>query len=166
MCQGEEKIKLKARFNKVKSALSKFIDDKGKTIPGFLPEWRGANAAFATIAQSRKVSDIFARNAEKIPPYILGSAAFQLFSGHPYAMIPAAGAIGAVKTSEALYQVMKNPTLRQHYINVSKKAAEQNFPAALKALEKFNKALEKEKGHSLSESSKKNPSPTLPSSVK
>lgn len=139
---GERKI-LKHRYDTFKDSINEEISKYGKKNPEFYKDWRNANQAFATIAQSKKVSNFLQDKLGKMPKYLTGSLAAELLFGHPYA----AGAMGtsamSVKTGELLYRISKSPKLRQHYLNVISEASKENLPGVIKNLKFLNKEAEK-----------------------
>jgi hypothetical protein len=134
---------LKRRLDGVSKAIGNFIDEKGEGIPGFLEEWRGANASFATLKQSEKVSDYINGQIGGMPKHLAGSLAVELAIGHPVAAGVTIGGASLVKSGELMYRVMNDPGLRKHYINVMKAAADESKAGLYKELTLFDRELKK-----------------------
>jgi len=129
-----ERKALKHRYDKLKDIIRGQISEYGKSNPDFFNEWTEANAAFKTIADSKKVSNFLQSKLGRIPKYLSGSLAYELFTGHPVAAAGLAGAAAPVKMGELLYRISKDPSLRKHYLNVIKEAGNENLPAVIKSL--------------------------------
>ena len=135
----------KKLFEPVKHDVAKAIETYGKTNPEFLKYHKEANEAFATIAESQKVSKNIGKWI-KSKPSLIASPALTLFEyQHPGAIIPtlagAAGGYGALKAGELLYRIGKSPVLQRHYIGVIKESLKDNAPATIRHLEKINTEL-------------------------
>lgn len=137
---SERKL-LKNRYDLFKNEVNKEIAKYGQYNPDFYKEWKGANEGFATIAQSKKVSNFLQSKFGKIPKHLAGSVALDLFLGHPASIIPVSGGYTAVKAGELLYRIMKSPTLRDHYIKVLIEAGNENLTGAIKHINAIDKSL-------------------------
>ncbi len=133
--------RLSFRYNQVKSVVSKEIAKYGKTNPEFYDQWKEANAAYATIEQSKKVSNFLESKIGKLPKFLQHSVAVELLLGHPVAAAGTVGAAGAVKTGELLARISGSKALRKHYINVIMEAQNENFPAVIKSLNALDAAM-------------------------
>lgn len=123
---SERKL-LKSRYDLVKKEVGKEVEKYGKTNPEFLKEWRGANEGFATIAQSKTVSNWLGTKKQYLPHHLAGSLAVDLFLGHPYAIAGTAGGAVALKSLELLYRISNSPTLRDHYRKAIMEATNENM---------------------------------------
>ncbi len=142
--KGERQI-LRKRYDMLRDEVRDTIQDYGKRNPAFLKEWQEANQGYATIAQSKKVSDFIGKHKNKISSHLATTVAAELFFGHPQVAAAtlggAATATGLVKTGELLYRISKSPTLRKHYLNVIKEATNENLPGVIKNLEELDRGL-------------------------
>ena len=136
---SERKI-LKHRYDKFKYEISKEVSKYGESNPEFIKQWREANQAYATIAQSKQVSNFLQSKLGALPKHLVGSAAVELFFGHPKVAASIAGSAGAVKTGELLYRIAKSPKLREHYMKVLLEATNENLPAVIKNIDALDKA--------------------------
>lgn len=137
---SERKL-LKKRYDLLKDEVSKELYNYGKNNKDFYKLWKSANEGFATIAQSKKVSNFLQSKLGKIPHHLAGSVALDLFLGHPVSTLGVAGSYGAVKMGELLYRISKSPTLRNHYLKVIMEAGNENLPATIKHIEALDKAI-------------------------
>ena len=148
LSKGERQV-LRKRYDMVRDELRGTLRDYGKRNPEFFKEWTDANQGYATIAQSKKVSNFLSRNSGKIPSHLGGTIALELFAGQPQLAVGTLGAAGAgyglVKSGELLYRITKSPVLRKHYLNVINVAGEENLPATIKNLNLLDKELKKSK---------------------
>lgn len=144
---SEKKI-LKHRYDEFKNEIVKEISDYGKSNPSFYKQWKDANNAYATIAQSKKVSNFLQSKLGSLPKHLTSTVAIELFLGHPKAAVATVGAAGAVKTGELLYRIGKSPKLREHYLNVIKEAGNENLPAVIKNLSALQEEADKMDHHS------------------
>lgn len=142
--------KVKARARKLATGINKELDDVistyGKENPAFYKPFKEGEEAFATIAQSRKVSNFIAKHANLIKGSTVSGLFLEAFSGHPQAILPTVGAAaigtGILKGGELLYRVLKSPVLRKHYFNVIKDAIREDAPAMNQRLKKLNEKME------------------------
>lgn len=139
---SERKI-LRHRYDIFKDSINEEISQYGKKNPEFYKDWREANQAFATIAQSKKVSNFLQSKLGNLPKHLTGTLAAELLFGHPYAAGATAASAASVKTGELLYRISKSPKLRQHYLNVISEASKENLPGVIKNMEFLNKEAEK-----------------------
>lgn len=140
---SSERKTLKYRYDKFKDEVLKEVKDYGNQNPEFYKQWKEANNAYATIAQSKKVSNFLQSKLGSMPKHLTGTVAIELFLGHPNAAVATIGAAGAVKTGELLYRIGKSPKLREHYLNVIKEASNENLPAVIKNLSELQKEADK-----------------------
>lgn len=146
-----ERRLLKSRYDMLKDKVHEEIAAYGKHNPEFYKAWTSANEGYATIAQSKKVSNFLQSKLGKIPHHLAGSLALDLFLGKPAAVVGVGGAYTAVKAGEMMYRIAKSPTLRDHYMRVLMEAANENLPGVIKnieALDKEFKDLEDNQGKS------------------
>ena len=129
-----ERKALKYRYDKFKDELQKEISDYGNYNPSFYNQWKKANNAYATIAQSKKVSNFLESKLGSLPKHLTGAVALELFLGHPYVAAGTIGSAAAVKTGELLYRIRKSSKLQEHYLNVIKESMNENLPAVIKNL--------------------------------
>lgn len=137
----------KKLFGPVKHDIAKSIETYGKSNPEFLKYHKEANEAFATIAESQKVSKKI-NQWIKSKPSLIASPALTLFEyQHPGAIIPtiagAAAGYGVLKTGELLYRIGKSPVLQKHYLGVIKESLKDNATGTIRHLEKMNEELKK-----------------------
>lgn len=138
-----EQKKLKFRYKQLQEKVAKEISKYGKSNPEFLKEWREANQGFATIAESRKVTNFLESKVGKVPSKLAGSMALEVFLGHPEIAGATAASFTGLKTGEMLYRISKSPTLRKHYANVIKEASAENLGGTIKALNQLDAGLKK-----------------------
>lgn len=140
LSKSERKL-LKTRYDQFKTQVNNAVADYGRYNPEFFDQWKKANQGFATIAQSRKISNFFEKNVKKLPPYLIPSVAVDLFMGHPTATGATALSFVGIKTGEMLNRIAKSPILRKHYTDVISAATEENFPAVVRSLKELDKVL-------------------------
>ncbi len=142
--KSEQKL-LKHRYDMLKSEVTGTLKDYGKRNPEFFKEWSEANQGYATIAQSKKVSNFISKH-RRTPSHIATAVGVELLFGQPQlAAVTAAaagGAYGAVKSGELLYRVMKSPVLRKHYLDVIENATKENVGGTVKSLNALEKELQ------------------------
>lgn len=138
-----ERKTLKHRYDKFKDEIATEISDYGKFNPEFYQQWKKANNAYATIAQSKKVSNFLQSKLGSLPKHLASTVAIELFLGHPQVAAATVGTAGAVKAGELLYRIGKSPKLREHYLNVIKEAGNENLPAVVKNLSALQKEADK-----------------------
>lgn len=143
LSKGERQV-LRKRYDMVRDELRGTLSEYGKRNPEFLKEWSEANQGYATIAQSKKISNFIGKH--KGLSRIGGTLGIELLFGHPQAAAAtaaaAAGGYASVKSGELLYRVMKSPVLRKHYLNVIDQASKENMGGTLKNLSLLEKELE------------------------
>ncbi len=141
--------KLRGDPETVKGA-KKFLSSIGKSVdqaidayspknPNFVKEFKNANEAWGTIAQSKKVSN-YIKNLSKTVK--LGSGIGAVFEVNNIGVLPSAlaagAAYGSLKGSELLYRILKSPVLRTHYLDVVKSSIKENGPATIRSLKKLD----------------------------
>lgn len=134
-----EKKQLRSRYDQLKKPLMSVIDKYGKNNPDFYKNWKGANEAFGTIANSKKVSQFIQSKTGSLPKHLVGSIALDLFTGQPAAVVGVPAAYGLVKSGELLSRIIKSPSLREHYKKVLFEAGNENLPATIKHLNALDK---------------------------
>ena len=118
----------------------------GDTNVGSRP-FNEAEEAFATMAKSRKVSSFVRKHAKFAGSHAGGALLLEILTGHPIAAgYTAAGLGGAAALNKAAslsYEIAKSPTLRRHYMNALKAAAQENAVTMNRNLSLLQKELDK-----------------------
>jgi hypothetical protein len=143
--------KLKARARKLATSINKelndVLDDYGKANPAFGIPFNEAEEAFATLAKSRQLSDFVRKNARFLGSHATGTLLLEILTGHPMLALQTAGAaVGGAAINRAVEvarEVAGSPTLRRHYLNAIKAAAQENAVAMNKSLSALQEELEK-----------------------
>lgn len=149
---GPEPQQVKARAKKlapiIKKELNSVINEYGKENPEFLKTYRQAEEGFATIAQSKRVSNFIQKHAQMGKIGGGGALALEALTGHPGMILPtisaAAGSYSVIKSAELMTRIAKSPTLRKYYLGVINAAAQENAIDMNKNLQKLDIKLQKE----------------------
>lgn len=136
---SERKL-LKNRYSIVQDAVRDEIAQYGAHNPKFYKTWKDANQGYATIQNSKNVSNFIESKAGKLPKHLAGSVALDLFLGHPLGTTSVLGTYAAVKSGELLARIAKSPILREHYMSVLIEASKENLPGMIKSLNELDKA--------------------------
>lgn len=139
-----ERKKLKIRYDKLKSEVSKEIKDYGKYNPEFYNKWKEANEGYATIQKSKGFTNWLQSHMGRLPEKLAGSMALEVLMGHPELAVGTLGAGAGVKIGELMYRISKSPILRKHYLNSVKSALKEDYPAFIKNAEKLDNSIKKE----------------------
>lgn len=150
LSSSERKL-LKSRYDLLKDKVHEEIASYGQHNPEFYNTWKNANQGFATIAESKKISNFLQSKLGKIPHHLAGSIALDIFLGQPASVLGVGGAYGAVKAGELIYRIAKSEPLRDHYMKVLMEAANENLPGAVKHLNAIDKEAKKIQNESESE---------------
>lgn len=137
---SERKI-LKHRYDQFKDKLSQSIENYGRNNPEFFDQWKKANQSYATIAQSKKVSNFLQKNIGNLPKHLAGTLLLETLMGYPKVAAGTLAGAGAVKTGELLYRIAKSPKLREHYLNILRESGNENLPAVIKNINEIDKGL-------------------------
>lgn len=138
-------------YNDVRSALNDFISTAEKKHPEFLKEYREADKAYGAIANSKWISDWIAKKTGILSEAGVKPAIAAFFAIDPGkamkvgtgAAAVAVGGKAAITTGEVIYQVLKNKTLRNYYLNVLNAAAKEDAALLVKNMKTFEtKAME------------------------
>lgn len=133
-------------LNRLSNAVEDSLEDYGKTNPEFLQYHKNANEAYATMQQSKKVSNFIGKNLPKQASHFMLALFGEAITGHAAAIPYTIGAAAAVKTGELMYRVMASPTLRRYYLDVLRKAGSENAKGVASSISKLDKAMQKELG--------------------
>ena len=140
----------KARASKllgeVKSSLDDFIKTSKDKYPIFYKNQVAADQAFATIAQSKRVTNFVSKTIAAHPKEV---ASGTIALAWHYGLMPSlfgiakgAAGVSAVKAGEFGYRFMKSPVLRKHYNEIINSALKENKAGVLNNLRKINKEIE------------------------
>jgi hypothetical protein len=124
---------------KIQSELSNALDDYSKINPKFGKNFKEAEQAFGTIAQSNFMSR-FIRNNLKYSP--VTSGLIHLFSG-PIGST-AATAVAPYQVAKLGYRISNSPVLAKYYGNVLKAVVSEDSKALNKALQRLDEQVQKE----------------------
>ncbi|MFP3859220.1 MAG: hypothetical protein ACLFUW_00210 [Bacteroidales bacterium] len=141
---GKQSIKYaQGKINDVAEIIDSTLENYGKTNPSFLKPYKNANEAYAGFQQSRKVGNWMKRN---LPFKNMSKGSFLILEAifKPAALGATVPAYGVLKSGELLARIGKNPSLRNHYLNIIKAAANENKGGLLRHLSKLEKGLEKD----------------------
>lgn len=132
-----------ARARNLAKTITKQLDNElvryGRINPQFGKPFEAAEEGFASLAQSNFLSNAIEKNIRYTP---LTAHLLDIFGGGIGGTL-AAGAV-PYQASKLLYQVYKSPTLRRHYMNTLRAAAQQDAPLLNKELKLLDVGLQKE----------------------
>jgi len=138
-------------INEVRDVVRDQITNLGQTNPQALRDWQNGVQAWATIHRSNAITNYVQELASGRYAKILTGPAAALFgigsygaSSSPLIAGPAALiAAGGYKTSQVLYRMYNDPSLRNYYWRAIAAATAENTPAFIEQYEKLNRELEK-----------------------
>lgn len=138
-------------INRLSNAVETNLEHYGGSLqadPHFLATHKAANEAYATMQQSRFISNAVRKYIPKSASHLLLTLFGEAVTGHAAAIGPTLTGVAAitssVKTGELLYRVMASPTLRNYYLGVLREASLNNVGALSNELSKLNQAMKKE----------------------
>lgn len=139
-------------INRVRDVLRDEIMDSGAAHPQALQDWRSGVEAWATIHQSRAITNWIEDTAQGPYSKILAGPAATLFGigGYGAYKVPVIGLSGtaaapaAYKSIQTAYRMWNSPDLANYYSQALMAAQQQNLPAFLNNYTKLNKKLEKD----------------------
>lgn len=141
LSKTERKL-LRKRYDDFKTVVGEELKDYGTNNPNFYTPWKEGNEAYATLEQSKTVSNWIKKIDHRIPKAVQTGIAYSLFS--PKAAAGLIGGATALKTSELMYRIAKSPVLRKHYLNTVNAAVAENGNAFIKNIGQLDKELKKE----------------------
>ncbi len=149
----------------VRNAVRDEIIDLGANHPEAIQAWQDGLRAWASIHQSRAVTEFVESIAKGPYAKILSAPAAALFGLGSYGAVkymPPFMSIGttaavpaAYKTGQVFYRMYNNETLRDYYWRAISAAQQQNAPAFIHNYQKLNKELEKSPVKPVSKKQKK-----------
>lgn len=130
------------KINDLSGLIDQEITKYGKNNPEFLKHYRNANEAYAGFNQSKRVGNWVKRI---LPLGKMGKGALLLAEAifKPATLPYTLGGFGALKGSELLTRMFKNPTLRRYYANLVKDGIKENRAGFLKNIKSMEKELKK-----------------------
>ncbi len=134
----------------VRDAVREEILNAGQNHPAAINSWTSGIQAWATIHQSRAISNWIQNLAGgKYAKIISGPAAalfgISAYSGIKAPLVALPGAIalpGAYKIGQTAYRTWNDPNLSRYYWNAISEAQKENIPAFINNYNKLNKGLE------------------------
>ena len=149
-------------INEVRDVIRDEIMQVGANHPEALQNWQNGVRAWATIHQSRTISNWVESIAKGPYGKIAAGAAAPLFGIGSYAAYQAplvggavtAGTAATIKTGQLLYRVWNDPSLREYYWDAINAAMNENSTAFVANYLKLNKKLEKESAKPINASEK------------
>lgn len=150
-------------INQVRDVLRDQITAMGQSNPQALRDWQNGVQAWATIHQSRSITNWIQDTAKGAYAKILSGPVAALFGLGSYgaaheplvALSISAGTAAAYKTGQILYRIWNNPVLANYYWNAIGAANAHNLPTFMNNYEKLNNELKKSDSGSAQENSKR-----------
>jgi hypothetical protein len=137
------KARARKLFGQVKGDLNEFIKTAEEKYPEFYKNQVAADQAFATIAQSRFISN-FVNDLVKGHTAKIVAAGIGMSHVSPVNILLGIGSYSSIKAGEFAYRFFKSPVLRAHYNDLINSALKENKAGVLNSIRRINKGVEED----------------------